>query len=306
MWYIDNDILAHHGILGQKWGKKNGPPYPLKGGDYSKLEERKIREKRKRVANTIYNKKHYDEVLEADKTTLSTVSYDKDRTKDTDMFYAATNFFDAHQYNGFFNQKMPQELYDSTGQAIGTGRGYKFQITNSLKKDIKVASEDSGAKMFADLYKKDRDFYNFVTDSDRMMKYFDEKRLHHKGYKEAAETLEKVRTGKDVTSDDLHQVYRLFNFVIPYDGGGKDKRGAHDVAVQRAKFFNVAKKNGYSALLDTNDAIYNNMHAKQPIIMFDMKAVVPKEAYQTKASDVTKSRAVAVFRKVLNAHQIKV
>lgn len=26
--------LAHHGILGQKWGKKNGPPYPL---DYSKL-----------------------------------------------------------------------------------------------------------------------------------------------------------------------------------------------------------------------------------------------------------------------------
>lgn len=31
--------LTHHGILGQKWGKKNGPPYPL---DYSKLsaEER--------------------------------------------------------------------------------------------------------------------------------------------------------------------------------------------------------------------------------------------------------------------------
>lgn len=298
--------LVHHGILGQEWGKRNGPPYPLKGGDYSQSEERKILAKRKRVANTIYNKKHYDEVLKADKTTLSTVSYDKNRTKDTDMFYAATNFFDTHQYNGFFNQKMPKDLYDSYGAKLGNGRCYKFQIRNGLKTDVKVASEDSGAKMFADLYKKDRDFYNFVTDSNRMMKYFDERRLHHKGYKEAADTLDKIRAGKDITSNDVKDIYKLFNFVIPYDGGGTDKRGSHDVAVQRAKFFKLAKKNGYGALLDTNDAIYNNMHAKQPVIMFDMSAVVPKEAYQTKASDVIKSRAVAVFRKVLNAHQIKV
>lgn len=25
----DKNFLMHHGILGQKWGKKNGPPYPL-------------------------------------------------------------------------------------------------------------------------------------------------------------------------------------------------------------------------------------------------------------------------------------
>lgn len=37
---MNDTYLAHHGILGQKWGKKNGPPYPL---DFSKLsaEERK-------------------------------------------------------------------------------------------------------------------------------------------------------------------------------------------------------------------------------------------------------------------------
>lgn len=32
------DILSHHGIVGQKWGKKNGPPYPLGTEDHSKAQ----------------------------------------------------------------------------------------------------------------------------------------------------------------------------------------------------------------------------------------------------------------------------
>lgn len=32
--------LAHHGILGQKWGKKNGPPYPLDASDHSASEKK--------------------------------------------------------------------------------------------------------------------------------------------------------------------------------------------------------------------------------------------------------------------------
>ena len=32
--------LQHHGILGQKWGKRNGPPYPLRAGAHSAAEKR--------------------------------------------------------------------------------------------------------------------------------------------------------------------------------------------------------------------------------------------------------------------------
>ena len=34
------DELTHHGILGQKWGKKQGPPYPLNPSDHSASEKK--------------------------------------------------------------------------------------------------------------------------------------------------------------------------------------------------------------------------------------------------------------------------
>lgn len=59
--------LSHHGILGQKWGKKNGPPYPL---DYDKLSEKERRQAIDKsirdgdVITTNRNRKYYtdDEV----------------------------------------------------------------------------------------------------------------------------------------------------------------------------------------------------------------------------------------------------
>lgn len=37
---FNSNYLAHHGILGMHWGKKNGPPYPLGAEDHSASEKK--------------------------------------------------------------------------------------------------------------------------------------------------------------------------------------------------------------------------------------------------------------------------
>ena len=41
MWTPQYDYLEHHGIDGQKWGHRNGPPYPLDYKSHSAEEKRK-------------------------------------------------------------------------------------------------------------------------------------------------------------------------------------------------------------------------------------------------------------------------
>ena len=286
--------LDHHGILGQRWGKRNGPPYPLGGGDYTVTEQRAIGRARKKP-NSIYNKKHFDTVLKKDRTVLTTLSYDKNRTKNVDMFYAAHTKLDKHQYNALFNKKVPMPLYDQAGKEIGTGESYKFKINNRLARDMKVASEDSGAKAFMSLYRKDRDFYNFVRDENRMESHFVTEKYKFKGYREAKDVLEKLRQpGYIPTDTDIKTIYRMFNYVIPSSSGN-----AKDIQTNRAKFFSELKKDGYGAVLDTNDSIYGGFKTESPVIVFDMDKVIPDSIRDTTVNDKRISELAFLTRKVL-------
>ena len=37
---FESNYLMHHGILGMKWGSRNGPPYPLGSEDHSASEKK--------------------------------------------------------------------------------------------------------------------------------------------------------------------------------------------------------------------------------------------------------------------------
>ena len=296
---IKQNYLSHHGIRGQKWGVKNGPPYPLKGGSYDNDLKKKRYIKRRFDPNNIYNKKHFDTTLDSKKTTLRTLSYDENRTKNVDMFYATHTRLDKAEYQALFNKKIPMDVTDEKGNKIGTGMCFKKKIDNNIKHDMKVASEDSGAEAFKKLFSTNRDFYNFVTDSNRMESYFVKDKYKFRGYRESKKVLDKMKDPSYTpTSSDLTKVYRMFNYCIPYDGNGNASNG-NDVKVQRTKFFNECKSRGYGAVLDTNDAIYGGFKAKSPVIVFDMDNVVPDKVKKTKMSDKAVSKAALVARKTM-------
>lgn len=305
MYYIgsipyDEDYLEHHGIKGQKWGVKNGPPYPLKGGDYSESEKKHVYKERKIRKRSQYNRKHIDKTITTNDV-LTTLSYNKDRTKDVDMFYATYEKGDKHEYNWYFNQKAPQPIYDENGNEIGTGNFYKYRIDNAVVKDIKVASQDSGQKIFNEVYKNDRDFYNFIRDPKRMLALFpsDQWVNEHPAYKEAKKALDDLsQNGGTPSEKDMRMMYRLFNYIIPSDGHGDAKAGK-DMATQRAKFFKEAKKQGYGAILDTNDALYSGLRGNAPVIVFDMSNIMFKDAERTTMSQVAKSRLVVMGRRLI-------
>lgn len=267
------------------------------GGHYIRSKHAPKSSYRRKPGNRQYNKKHVDSVLKSGKT-LSTMSYDPDRTKNTDMFYAAYTKLDKHQYNALFNKPIPTPIYDDNNKPVGTGYFLKYRINNKIKKDIKVASEDSASKIFLDLFSKDRDFYNFLTDDNRMEKHFVNDKYKFKGYRQARKVLHKMDDKTYTPSeDDVKTLYRMFNYVIPSQGTSAAE--ARDVAKQRAKFFTECSNAGYGALLDTNDAIYGGFKAELPVIVFDQSSIIPESAARTTLKEKRTSEMAFAMRKLL-------
>ena len=85
--------ITHHGILGQKWGKRQGPPYPLDGSDHSAAEQKagwknSLDKKASRIAKKYdkkisRSKKYNDSISEARAKNRSRIEskYDKKISK---------------------------------------------------------------------------------------------------------------------------------------------------------------------------------------------------------------------------------
>ena len=253
-----NDELYHHGIRGQKWGVRNGPPYPLKGTQFH---------------GHYHDKKRKDENYKGKK--LQTLSYDPNRTKGAKFFYASSGRGDNSYYAKLFNKPI-----EEAGKKVR-----KYRILNSVSKDMKLAGEDTCVHIFNDMLKNNRDFSNFVRDPNRMRKLFVDDKYKFKSYRETRSVLEKLDKGGEINADEAGKLYRMFNYVIPSDGGG-DPKAYKDLQNQVDKFFKKLTDAGYDALADTNDRYYGAFKRSTPMIIINQEALIPEDVKRTNILNV--------------------
>lgn len=103
--FINNNYLAHHGTLGMKWGKRNGPPYPLDSSSLAKNISDKANKKEPRITKDVtnaikkagakvYGIEHRLKTYESIKRKIDTDSMEKGETP----FVAAKKLKDAVRY----------------------------------------------------------------------------------------------------------------------------------------------------------------------------------------------------------------
>ena len=105
--------LQHHGILGQKWGKRNGPPYPLSASKYSSMEK-KLNKRLSRLDRKIEK---------IDSRQLKANKYQRKA--------------DAKKYGLFSNQEKAQKYQSKASEKQYKINKQRYSVTKEIDKIVK-------------------------------------------------------------------------------------------------------------------------------------------------------------------------
>lgn len=165
---MKDESLSHHGIEGQKWGVRNGPPYPLGSGQHSKAELRAIyRENYKKT------KKEFSDIPKGGKVSISQSVSDL-LAKNSEIinrhaeaisrpYKLQESWLKSKKYLDFVNEEVEELAYDGYGL-----------VTDDTKKKILSALSESKSEFFNDFLSSDKiskdDLNTFIRSVDNETK----------------------------------------------------------------------------------------------------------------------------------------
>lgn len=140
-----SDYLEHHGILGQKWGDQNGPPYPLNPSQKSYSEKKQAKMDKKWIRKNDKKIRRYAQAASKDELR----EYERELRRQMPK-YNKNGKINAN-YATAYSKKMAQLYNEAIGDlAVGSGSGsgkvVKFVAARG-QMDVFTALADYGYNM---------------------------------------------------------------------------------------------------------------------------------------------------------------
>lgn len=268
--FLVDDILKHHGILGQKWGERRGPPYPIENKAKparTKLGSESLTTKPKKkptkddlidpVNSTVIKKGkklgHITSVpkLEKGKGQMLYV-FDQDSPEDTKQYRGEFSYFLGTEV------AWVDKLYE-----------HSFEPVRDLKMPTQKQRIDAFIKQYNDKP------VDMIRDLKAEQAIYQKNR---KAYPKDSFPEVWVNVKKLKTKEDWNNAYKIFNRNI---GKSKNNRS------ESAKWYIEAMSKKYDAMIDDNDAFDSGLSNKprSPLIIFKPDEVL-KEVGNVKVTNI--------------------
>ena len=362
--------LAHHGILGMKWGRRQGPPYPLDAQDHSAAEKKagwrksldggsgeESKSKKRltkdpsggKIKKAINNfKSDYKEGLKAQylerhnartpfhksegKTEADAEKYAEARMKvekallvvggvavtamaakyaydhvvpqyvdrvikegtefkrvvgsaDSGLnraFYMARSKGDTRRYVGLYGTQVRQQGKDP------------HQLTGTVRKALKIASNKNAAQTFRELYESNSEFRKMADERIRVLnRNFGFNAAFTPAGKVAMDAANRINSGRIKTASDFKNLYEALNISMVDHGQSTD--------LILNQFYDALKKKGYGAIDDINDQWYSGYNTNTANIVFDTESVVKSAVRKLSNEEIDKINSSETIKSLVEA-----